>query len=104
VLKPHTQPSELAIVSELFTKYLNGESLPVIAKGVSTLQTDGSRISWLSEGIQHLSLNVPFKSPIPIDPIRTITIGDLALQFDKNQPWTPAAESHSVQATLGMLF
>ncbi|PPQ99716.1 hypothetical protein CVT24_009699 [Panaeolus cyanescens] len=103
-LQPHTDPSELAIVSELFTNYLNGEASPVIAKGVSTLQPDGTAISWLSQGLQDLSLNVPFQAPGSIAPIKTITIAELALQFDAQQPWAPQAESNSVQASLELPF
>ncbi|TFK44582.1 hypothetical protein BDQ12DRAFT_661303 [Crucibulum laeve] len=103
-LQPHTSASDLVIVSELFTNYLNGQSSQVIAKGLSTLQADNSTISWLSEGLQALVLDVPFKSSIPIDPIRTITIGSLGLAFDKQSPWTPNAESNSVQATLQLPF
>lgn len=88
------------MVSELFTNYLNGISSPVIATGKSTLQTDGSTISWLSAGLQALSLNVPFKAEEAINPIRTITIGDLGLGFNDQSPWTPSAESNTVQASL----
>lgn len=100
-LKPQTGADNLAVVSELFTNYLNGEPSDVVATGVSTLQSDGTVISWLSEGLTSLNLHVPFVSKIPINPIRSIDIGNLALQFDAQQPWTPAAESNTVQASLG---
>ncbi|KDR75403.1 hypothetical protein GALMADRAFT_553913 [Galerina marginata CBS 339.88] len=103
-LKRQTDPTDLAAVSQLFTNYLNGASSPVIATGQSTLQGDGSTISWLSQGLKSLQLTVPFKAFTEIDPIRTITIGDLDLQFDTAQPWTPAAESNSVQASLQLPF
>ncbi|KAF8894927.1 hypothetical protein CPB84DRAFT_1848428 [Gymnopilus junonius] len=103
-LERQTDPSALAVVSELFTNYLNGESSPVIATGISTLQNDGSAISWLSQGLQTLQLTVPFKAPTAINPIRTISIGDLALRFDSQEPWNPAAESDSVQASLQLPF
>jgi hypothetical protein len=104
VLEPHTTPADLVVVSELFTNYLNGQSSPVIATGKSTLQTDNSTISWLSIGLQALSLNVPFKAPGVINPIRTITIGDLGLGFDEQSPWTPSAESNTVQASLRTFY
>ena len=102
ILVKQTDPTSLAVLSQLFTNYLNGDSSPVIAQGQSTLQPDGSIISWLSQGLQSLKLNVPFKPFAPIDPIRTISVGDLSLKFDKESSWTPAAESHSVQASLRM--
>lgn len=102
-LIPHNgSASELAIVSELFTAYINGDTSPVIAQGLSTLQPDNSTISWLSTGIQALKLTVPFKSPIPINPIRGITIGDLALAYSAAQPWSPVANSHTIQAQMRM--
>ncbi|KAJ6593726.1 hypothetical protein B0H19DRAFT_32612 [Mycena capillaripes] len=103
-LHSHTDPSELAVVSTLFTNYLNGKVSPVIATGVSTLQNDNSSISWLSSGLQALKLNVPLVSPTPIDPIRTISIGDFALVFSEDTPWAPSAESNSVQASLELPF
>ncbi|PPQ89568.1 hypothetical protein CVT25_012240 [Psilocybe cyanescens] len=99
-----TDPASLAAVSQLFTNYLNGVSSPVIATGQSTLQEDGSTISWLSQGLKDLQLTVPFKSLNDITPIKSIEIGNLALQFDSEQPWTPAVESHSVQASLQLPF
>ncbi|KAI6121372.1 hypothetical protein F5141DRAFT_1186618 [Pisolithus sp. B1] len=68
VLIPQTNSSSLAAVSQLFTNYLNFEPSPVVASGQSTLQADGSIISWLSGGIQSLTLT-------------SITIGSMALAF-----------------------
>jgi hypothetical protein len=87
-------------MSELFTNYLNGDTSPVLATGLSTLQDDGTEISWLSQGLQSLKLNVPFKSFIPINPIKSINIGDLDLAFTPETAWSPVANSDSVQAAL----
>ena len=102
-MKRQTDQGNLAVVSELFTNYLNGESSPVIATGQSTLQNDNSSISWLSQGLQSLKLNVPFKAFNAINPIRSISIGNLGLEFDESSPWTPGAKSNSLQASLGEL-
>ncbi|KAF5386260.1 hypothetical protein D9615_002421 [Tricholomella constricta] len=103
-LERKTESSDLAILSQLFTNYLNGDNSRVIATGQSTLQTDNSTVSWLSQGLQSLALAVPFKAFNPIDPIRSITIGNLGLHFEENSPWTPSAESDSVQAKLQLPF
>ncbi|KAF8629168.1 hypothetical protein AX17_005753 [Amanita inopinata Kibby_2008] len=100
----HDDPTQMAIISELFTNYLNGDTSPVLAIGQSTLQDDGTVISWLSSGLQALKLSVPFKAFTPIDPIKTITIGDLGLVFSAQNPWSPSAESNSVHATLKLPF
>lgn len=100
VLIPQTDPSSLAAVSQLFTNYINFESSPVIAAGQSTLQSDGTTISWLSQGLQALQLTVPFKSTSPINPIQSIEIGSMALTFTPETAWTPRTDSDSVQASM----
>ncbi|KAI9442265.1 hypothetical protein H4582DRAFT_1809416 [Lactarius indigo] len=104
-LVPHNgSDTELVAVGRLFTQYINGDTSPVVAQGVSTLQNDNTSIFWLSEGLRALRLNVPFKSPTPINPIRSINIGDLSLAFSEAQPWAPVANSHSVQALMHLPF
>ncbi|EGO25193.1 hypothetical protein SERLADRAFT_448192 [Serpula lacrymans var. lacrymans S7.9] len=103
-LVPQTSDSDLAVVSELFTNYINFDNSPVIASGKSTLQSDGSTISWLSQGLQSLALNVPFKSTSPINPIQSIQIGSLALGFTADTAWMPQADSNSVQASMKLPF
>ncbi|OBZ73242.1 hypothetical protein A0H81_06855 [Grifola frondosa] len=104
-LVPHNDSqSDLAVVSQLFTQYLNGETSPVVATGQSTLQNDNSSISWLSAGLQALQLAVPFKAPGAISPIKSITIGDMALAFSQEQPWSPMANSRTVQASMQLPF
>ncbi|TFY75371.1 hypothetical protein EWM64_g8642 [Hericium alpestre] len=104
-LVPHNDSaSELSVLSELFSRYLNGDSSPVIAAGRSTLQNDNRTISWLSEGLQALKLTVPFKSLVPINPIRTIDIGYFDLAFDQSKPWAPVANSNAVQASMQLPF
>ncbi|KAJ7497141.1 hypothetical protein FB451DRAFT_1457944 [Mycena latifolia] len=104
VLHSHTDPSELVKVSELFTNYINSEVSQVIATGVSTLQADNSTVSWLSSGLQSLKLTVPLVSPTPIDPIRTIEIGNFDLVFSEDTPWSPSAASNTVKASLELPF
>ncbi|ESK92921.1 hypothetical protein Moror_8994 [Moniliophthora roreri MCA 2997] len=89
----------------LFSNYINGIETSVIAVGKSTTQNDGTEISWLSKGLQALQLRVPFKpSNGPINPIKSIDIGDLALQFSPDTAWSPSADSRSVRATLELPF
>ncbi|KAG1785555.1 uncharacterized protein HD556DRAFT_110398 [Suillus plorans] len=104
ILVPQTTPANLASVSQLFTNYINFESSPVIAMGKSTLQPDGSQISWLSQGLESLQLTVPFKSTTPINPIRSIQIGSMALAFTPETAWTPRTDSNSVHATMQLPF
>ncbi|KAF5389363.1 hypothetical protein D9757_004389 [Collybiopsis confluens] len=105
VLVPQSGASNLAVVSELFTNYLNGDNSTVVATGKSTLQSDGTAIPWLSEGLQALHLNVPFVLQSgAIAPIKSIDIGNLALAFSQATPWAPSAQSRAVQASLELPF
>ncbi|KAJ7072466.1 hypothetical protein C8F01DRAFT_1299136 [Mycena amicta] len=104
VLQNHTDANELSVLSELFTNYLNSKVTPVLATGVSTLQNDGSSISWLSSGLQALVLTVPLVPPTPINPINAISIGNFDLAFSNETPWSPSASSNTVKAALELPF
>ncbi|KAF9051008.1 hypothetical protein BDZ89DRAFT_1056905 [Hymenopellis radicata] len=104
-LKPQEADADIKAVSDLFTNYLNGDKSDVIARGQSTLQDDGTAISWLSQGLRALELHVPFVSlQGAISPIKTITIGDLALLFTEPEAWSPTANSNNVHATMELPF
>lgn len=103
-LVPQTDPSALTSVSQLFTQYLNGEQSDVIARGQSSIQNDGSAVSWLSAGLTALDLHVPFKAAQAINPIKSISIGDMALAFSPQAPWDPVANSRTVQAAMELPF
>lgn len=99
VLIAHNSTDDLASLSSLFTAYLNGQSSPVQAIGKSARQADGSNISWLSAGIQALTLNVPFVNPNgALGPIKSIDIGNMDLAFATETPWAPVANTKTVQA------
>ena len=100
ILEPVQDSADLIKVSTLFTNYINGDVSTVIATGQSTLQNDGSVIQWLSDGLQVLRLQAPFKSFIPINPIPAIDIGNMELIFSPETPWTPRVASSSVRASL----
>ena len=100
ILEPVQDSADLAKVSTLFTNYINGDVSTVIATGQSTLQNDGSVIQWLSGGLQALRLQVPLKSSVPIKPISAVEIGNMALTFSPETPWTPRVASSSVRASL----
>lgn len=105
VLVPQTGAQNLTLLSQLFTSYLNHAEAPVKAVGRSVIYgPDGSTISWLSDGLQSLVLNVPFKSQEPINPIQTINIGDMSLRFSEDSQWSPVANSDNITAALSMLI
>ncbi|KIJ38952.1 hypothetical protein M422DRAFT_258368 [Sphaerobolus stellatus SS14] len=100
-----TGAENLAIIGELFSNYLNSEpGTTVIATGVSTHQQDGGDISWLSQGLQSLNLNVPFIPAVPVNPIQAIDIGFLNMTFTPESAYTPMTSSDSVFAALKLPF
>lgn len=109
-LKGYLQRQEgdenLSKLGRLFTNYINADMSHVKATGLSTLQSDGTEISWLSRGLQALTLTVPFVPTEPINPIKGVSIGDFALQFFTGTPgsWTPTANSDSVTANMELPF
>lgn len=98
-------PAALAQLGTLFSAYLNGETIPVQARGLSIDLPGDENISWLTAGIQALTLNVPLRSPQGrIAPIKSITIEELSLEFDPSTPYAPMANSSEVSATFGLPF
>jgi hypothetical protein len=100
----HTAAADLDKVGQLFTAYLNGDAAPVVARGVSTTQSDGTTISWLSDGITALALQVPLKAPSAINAIQSIDIGYLNLTFTEDTAWAPIATTDDLQAKLSLPF
>ncbi|GAA5937070.1 uncharacterized protein JCM15063_000146 [Sporobolomyces koalae] len=105
LLPYENDPAALAQLSTLFSAYLNGETIPVQARGLSINLPGNENIAWLTAGIQALTLNVPLRSPTGrIAPIKSITIEELSLQFDPATPYAPTANSSDVSATFGLPF
>ncbi|KAL1743139.1 hypothetical protein HDZ31DRAFT_83635 [Schizophyllum fasciatum] len=105
-LKRQEGDENLATLGRLFTNYINADMSYLKATGLSTRQSDGTEISWLSKGLQALTLTVPFVPKEAINPIKGVSIGDFALQFFTGSPgsWTPTANSDSVTADLELPF
>ncbi|GAA6057282.1 hypothetical protein JCM3770_004534 [Rhodotorula araucariae] len=105
-LLPYTEDTAaLAQLSTLFSAYLNGDTIPVQARGLSIDLPGGQNIDWLSKGIGALTLNVPLRSPTgKIAPITGITIEALSLAFDPSAPYAPMANSSAIAAGFGLPF
>lgn len=96
--------TELNLLGELFTTYINGGVAPVIARGEAVTLENGDKISWLSQGIRALSINVPLQSAQSIGPIKSIEIDEFSIIFTEDQPWTPSAFSNRLKADIGLPF
>jgi len=60
VFVPQTTASDVAVVSQLIANFLNNQASPILATGNSTTQSDGTTISWLSQGVESLTMTIPF--------------------------------------------
>jgi hypothetical protein len=104
-LIPHAgNQTELDLLGELFTAYINGEVSPVEARGLSTRQSNGETISWLSQGIRALVAQIPFQSPDPINPIKGIQIDYVSLVYNQEEPFNPVLFSNELVGTFALPF
>ncbi|WFC96532.1 hypothetical protein MBRA1_003193 [Malassezia brasiliensis] len=105
-LTPYTNnQTALNILGELMTQYINGEVSPTQAVGKSVTTSSGITPNWLEEGIKALTINVPFKSPIQINPIKNIVIKQFNLTYlADSDPYGPTASSDSLSAQIGLPF
>ncbi|TKY86943.1 hypothetical protein EX895_004231 [Sporisorium graminicola] len=94
----------LDALGKLFTGYINGDTLSASARGVSARQNNGDVISWLSAGIEVMNLNIPLKSPVPINPIKAIDIKMLSLVYTPETAYNPTTFSNAVSAQLSLPF
>ncbi|KAH8925300.1 hypothetical protein BT69DRAFT_1216651 [Atractiella rhizophila] len=104
ILPAADNATALAILSDLFTRYVNGDVSNVTARGVDVIPPTGEATSWLKKGIQALELNVPLRSPQPINPIKAITIESLAINYTPETSWNPMTSSPGIRGTIGLPF
>lgn len=104
VISYANQQPALEILGELFTNYINSVVSMVEARGVSTIQADGSTVSWLSTGITALTVQIPFVPPERIAPIKGITINYISLVYGTETPYNPVLFSNALQGTLVLPF
>ncbi|WFC96531.1 hypothetical protein MBRA1_003192 [Malassezia brasiliensis] len=95
----------LGILGDLFTRYINGEVSLTYAVGRNVTAPSGVTPTWLQQGVQAINIAVPFKSPIAINPIKSITIKQFNLSYYADSaPYAPAASSDSLSAQIGLPF
>ncbi|KAF9103461.1 hypothetical protein BGX27_010563 [Mortierella sp. AM989] len=99
-----TNQTDLNKISILMSTYLSGGSALTSAKGVSVKPDGVTSVSWLSNGLLSLTLNVPMKSPVALNVIRDIKIIDMGMIFNKSSPYVPTASSNTVTAGFKLPF
>ncbi|KAG0205912.1 hypothetical protein BGX28_002554 [Mortierella sp. GBA30] len=104
ILFRQTNQTDLDRLSVMMSNYLAGKVTMTTAKGVSVKPDGVNEISWLSNGLLALTLNVPLKSPIPLNVIRDINIKDMGMVFNPNSPYIPTTSSSQVTAGFKLPF
>ncbi|KAF9914339.1 hypothetical protein BX616_008496 [Lobosporangium transversale] len=99
-----TNQTDLDNVSTLMSNFLAGKVTMTSAKGVAVKPDGINSISWLSNGLLSLTLNVPLQSPTPLNVIRDISIKDMGMIFNETSPYTPTASSNMVTAGFKLPF
>ncbi|KAF9431427.1 hypothetical protein BGZ76_000324, partial [Entomortierella beljakovae] len=99
-----TNQTDLDKISVLISSYLSGGSAMTSAKGVSVKPDGVSEVSWLSNGLLSLTLNVPLKSPVPLNVIRDIKIMDMGMIFNTSSPYAPTSSSNTITAGFKLPF
>ncbi|KAF9992353.1 hypothetical protein BGZ80_006084 [Entomortierella chlamydospora] len=104
ILIRQTNQTDLDKISSLMSTYLSGGSALTSAKGVSVKPDGVNSVSWLSNGLLSITLNVPMKSPVALNVIRDIQIMDMDMIFNKSTPYAPTASSNTVTAGFKLPF
>ncbi|GAB5591805.1 hypothetical protein Unana1_06705 [Umbelopsis nana] len=103
-LIPQTDPNNLAIVSDLFTRYIAGEVSNTTATGVSAAPDGHNPISWLSEGFKTVQLNVGLAAAEKLQLIHGVSLGDLDLVFTNQTAYSPLSSAPKVSANFSVPF
>ncbi|KAG0367061.1 hypothetical protein BC939DRAFT_508430 [Gamsiella multidivaricata] len=99
-----TNQTDLDNVSTLMSNFLAEKVAMTTAKGVSVKPDGVNDVSWLSNGLLSLTLNVPLQSPTPLNVIHDISIMDMGMIFNQSSPYVPTASSNTVTAGFKLPF
>ncbi|KAG0792916.1 hypothetical protein G6F16_005541 [Rhizopus arrhizus] len=103
-LVPQSDNASLATVSKLFSRYVAGEISQTSATGVSCAPDGVNPVTWLSEGFKTVQLNVALAAAEPLKIINTVSMGQIDLKFDNNNPYAPIATAPNVVANFQIPF
>jgi hypothetical protein len=103
-LIPQTDPNNLNVVSDLFTRYIAGEVSNTTATGVAALPDGVNSVSWLSEGFKTVQLNVGLAATEKLQLIHGVSLGDLDLVFTNETAYSPISSAPKVTANFSIPF
>ncbi|KAK4511701.1 uncharacterized protein ATC70_007244 [Mucor velutinosus] len=97
-------PAAQAKVSTLFSNYIAGKVSNTTAVGVSAAPDGKNPITWLSEGLKSVTLNVALAADKPLKIMNSVSMGYLDLNFNKDAPYTPSVKAPVVTAGFTIPF
>ncbi|GAN00901.1 conserved hypothetical protein [Mucor ambiguus] len=99
-----TDPAAQAKVSTLFSNYIAGKVSNTTAVGVSAAPDGKNPITWLSEGLKSVTLNVALAADKPLKIMNSVSMGYLDLNFNKDTPYAPSVKAPVVTAGFTIPF
>ncbi|KAI9228049.1 MAG: hypothetical protein DHS80DRAFT_23677 [Piptocephalis tieghemiana] len=102
---PQSSSEGLDVVSDMFTRYMAGETSPMSCIGTRTRPNSLSPpLSWLQKGFAGMKLDVPFPGAKNLKLIQKVEIGSMDMTFTPNTAYSPSASSSAVYASFKMPF
>lgn len=99
-----SDPVAQAKVSTLFSNYIAGKVSNTTAVGVSAAPDGKNPITWLSEGLKSVTLNVALAADKPLKIMNSVSMGYLDLNFNKDAPYAPSVKAPVVTAGFTIPF
>ncbi|WFD34248.1 hypothetical protein MCUN1_001085 [Malassezia cuniculi] len=91
----------LAVLSQIFTDVVHGQSIPVTIKG---LYAGPSEVTWLNEGIKALTTNASLPA-MHFTVLQSISMNQLTLDFTQQSFWwAPPSSTSNTRAAFAMPF
>ncbi|KAJ2957138.1 hypothetical protein NQZ79_g7101 [Umbelopsis isabellina] len=103
-LIPQSNPQNLDVISDMFTRYVAGESSNTTATGVSAAPDGVHPVSWLSAGFKTVQLNVALASATKLQLIHAVNLGNLDLDFTNETAYSPISSAPEVTANFSIPF
>lgn len=97
-------PAAQAKISTLFSNYIAGKVSNTTAVGVSAAPDGKNPITWLSEGLKSVTLNVALAADKPLKIMNSVSMGYLDLNFNKDAPYAPSVKAPVVTAGFTIPF
>ncbi|CAM0140292.1 hypothetical protein VKS41_005895 [Umbelopsis sp. WA50703] len=101
---PLTNPNDLNLAGQLFSNYLAGIPSNTTASGVSAAPDGVHPITWLSEGLESVQLDVSLAPNSALKIITGVTMGNLDLVFTNATAYSPSTSAPNVTANFVMPF